>query len=124
MSDEDTFKRIESPDYQSILKKSFRDWAGAESDDKRILLRNLLANAAAIRLCDDDVVRLFLEWIKTYSELHFAVIGKIYNAAGITRAEIWRSLGKPAMREDSAEADLFKLLIRDLSTGGIARQHR
>ena len=26
--------------------------------------------------------------------------------------------------EDSAEADLFKLLIRDLSTGGVIRQHR
>ena len=27
-------------------------------------------------------------------------------------------------REDSAEADLFKLLIRDLSTGGVIRQER
>lgn len=124
LRDEDVAKRIESPEYQSILKKSFRDWAGAESEDKRVLLRNLLTNAAAIKLCDDDVVRLFLEWIKTYSELHFAVVSKIYNAAGITRAEIWESLGKPRMREDSAEADLFKLLMRDLSTGGIARQHR
>ena len=28
------------------------------------------------------------------------------------------------VREDSAEADLYKLLIRDLSTGEIVRQHR
>ena len=28
------------------------------------------------------------------------------------------------MREDSADADLFKLVVRDLSTGGIIRQHR
>lgn len=28
------------------------------------------------------------------------------------------------MREDSAEADLYRLLFRDLSTGGIIRQHR
>lgn len=28
------------------------------------------------------------------------------------------------MREDSAEADLFRLLVRDLSTGGVIRQHR
>ena len=28
------------------------------------------------------------------------------------------------MREDSADADLFKLLFRDLSTGGVIRQHR
>ena len=27
-------------------------------------------------------------------------------------------------REDSAEADLYKLLIRDLSTGGVIRQDR
>ena len=28
------------------------------------------------------------------------------------------------VREDSAEADLFRLLIRDLSTGGVVRQTR
>lgn len=28
------------------------------------------------------------------------------------------------MREDSTDADLFRLLFRDLSTGGIIRQHR
>jgi hypothetical protein len=33
-------------------------------------------------------------------------------------------LGKAQVREDSAVADLFRLLFRDLSTGGIIRQHR
>jgi hypothetical protein len=28
------------------------------------------------------------------------------------------------VREDSAEADLFKLLVHDLSTGHVIRQHR
>lgn len=124
MSDEEVAKRVESPEYQSLLRKSFRDWAGAESKDKRILLRNLLANAASIKLCNDDVIRLFLEWVKTYSELHFAVVAKIYNASGITRGQVWSSLGRDHVREDSADADLFKLLFRDLSTGGIIRQHR
>lgn len=124
MSDEEVAKRVESPEYQSILKKTFRDWAGAESSNKRELLRNLLANAASIKLCNDDVIRLFLEWIKKYSELHFSVIAKIYNAHGVTRGLVWEALGREAVREDSADADLFKLLFRDLSTGGIIRQHR
>ena len=33
-------------------------------------------------------------------------------------------VGKQEVREDPAEADLSKLLIRDISTGGILRQHR
>jgi hypothetical protein len=37
---------------------------------------------------------------------------------------MWEKIGKEEVREDSAEADLFKLLIRDLSTGSIIRQHR
>jgi hypothetical protein len=37
---------------------------------------------------------------------------------------MWTELGKPQVREDSADADLFKLLVRDLSTGGVIRQHR
>lgn len=52
------------------------------------------------------------------------MIREIYKEAGITRGEIWdRIYGRP-VREDSAEADLFKLLMRDLSTGGVVRQHR
>jgi len=52
------------------------------------------------------------------------VIGEIYRNTGSTRGEIWEDLGKGPVREDSADADLFKLLVRDLSTGGIIRQHR
>jgi hypothetical protein len=62
--------------------------------------------------------------MNTYSELHFSVIASIYNDKGVTRARIWEKVGKEDVREDSAEADLFKLLIRDLSTGGIIRQNR
>ena len=65
-----------------------------------------------------------MEWVKTYSEFHFEVVGKIYNNSGITRQEVWDALGRAPVREDSAEADLFKLLFRNLSTGGIIRQHR
>ena len=43
---------------------------------------------------------------------------------GSNRAQIWHGLkGKP-VREDSADADLFKLLISDFSTGHVLRQHR
>ncbi len=123
--DEEIAKRIKSEEYQSLVKKAFRNWAGVESVTKRELIRNILANAGASQTCSDDVVRLFLDWLQMYSEFHFAVIGEIYrNNNGITRGSIWHNLGKGRVREDSAEADLFKLLIRDLSTGGVIRQHR
>ena len=106
------------------MKKTFRDWAGAESEDKRVLIRNLLSNAAASTVSSDDVVRMFIDWIGQYSELHFKVIGAIYNTNGISRGAVWRKIGKGRVREDSADADLYKLLFRDLSTGGVIRQHR
>lgn len=124
LRDEDVAARVESPEFQSLLRKSFRDWAGAESEEKRGWVRNVLSNAAVSSICSDDVVRLFLDWIKNLSELHLMVIGKFYNHNGITRREVWAELGRAPVREDSAEADLFKMLIRDLSTGGIIRQHR
>lgn len=122
--DEQIAKRIESKEYQSLLKKTFREWSGAESEEKRMYIRNILANAAASTLTSDDVVRLFIDWLKNYSEMHFHVIGAIYNSGGISRGEVWSKIGKQAVREDSAEADLYKLLFRDLSTGGIIRQHK
>lgn len=87
-------------------------------------MRNLLSNAAASKSSSDDVVRLFIDWIGTYSDFHFEVVGEIYRNPFITRAEIWANLDKPDVREDSAEADLFRLLIRELSMGGIIRQER
>jgi hypothetical protein len=52
------------------------------------------------------------------------VIREIYQNPGITRGSIWDSIHTERPREDSAEADLYKRLIRDLSTGGVIRQHR
>lgn len=124
LQDEVISDRISSSEYQSLVKKTFREWSGAESEDKRIYIRNILSNAAATSISSDDVVRMYIDWINQYSELHFKVIGAIYNSEGITRGEIWRKIGKGHVREDSADADLYKLLIRDLSTGGIIRQHR
>ncbi len=124
MQDERISERVKSDEYQSLLRKAFRDWSGAESSKKQEYIRNILSNAAATDLTSDDVVSLFLDWLKTYSEFHFAVIADIYAHTGTTRHEIWQRIGKGEPREDSAEADLFKLLFRDLSTGGVIRQHR
>ncbi|MGY4403975.1 hypothetical protein ACVIYL_004778 [Bradyrhizobium sp. USDA 3315] len=54
----------------------------------RKLVRNLLSNVASTSFVSDDVIKLFLEWIRDCSELHFAVIGTIYNDAEITLAGI------------------------------------
>jgi len=107
-----------------LIKKCFRDWSAAESEEKRVLVRNLLTNAASSTICTDDVVKMFIEWIDHYSEIHFKVIRFIYKNTGCSRAEMWQDIHGEQVREDSAEADLFKLLIHDLSTGHVIRQHR
>lgn len=124
LQDEEIAARVESKEFQSILKKTFRDWAGAESETKREYIRNILSNAASTQVTSDDVILLFVDWLQSYSELHFLVIASIYKRPGSTRGSIWHDLGKPSVREDSAEADLYRLLFRDLSTGGIVRQRR
>src|SRR5947207_12145048 len=85
LQDENIATRVESKEFQSLVKKTFRDWAGVESEEKRVLIRNILANAAASTISSDDVVRMFIDWIGQYSELHFQVIGAIYTSGGITR---------------------------------------
>lgn len=124
LQDDQIATRVESKEYQSLLKKTFREWSSAESEEKRVYIRNILSNAAACAVSSDDVVRLFIDWINQYSELHFQVMAAIYNSNGISRGAIWRKLSRPQVREDSADADLYKLLFRDLSMGSIVRQHR
>ena len=122
--DEKVNDRIQSEGYLSLIKKCFRDWSAAESEDKRRLIRNLLSNAASCEMVTDDVLRLFIEWIGQYSELHFKVIACLYNKEGLTRLEMWQNLQGADVREDSAEADLYKLVVQDLSVGHIIRQRR
>ncbi|MBI9020863.1 MAG: hypothetical protein JEZ10_06385 [Verrucomicrobia bacterium] len=124
-SDEKIRERIESPEYLSLIRKCFRDWSAAESEEKRTLLRNLLCNAAAgEKLCGDDIIRLFIEWVDRFTEGHFAIIRTVYKNQGITRHGMWQAINGDQVREDSAHADLFKLLIHDLSIGHVIRQHR
>ncbi|MEF1175093.1 hypothetical protein [Vibrio sinaloensis] len=124
LQDQAISERVDSRSYQSLVKKTFREWSCAESEEKREYIRNILANAASSTVSSDDVIRMFIDWINQYSEMHFQVIAAIYNSNGITRGQIWTKIGKGIVREDSADADLYKLLIRDLSTGGVIRQYR
>jgi hypothetical protein len=116
--------RLQSEEYLGIVRKAFRIWDEADTREKRRYSANLVTNSASTRVCADDVVRLFLDWIDLYHESHFAVIREIFQNPGATRFEVWSTLWGDLPREDSAEADLFKLLIRDLSTGGVIRQER
>ncbi len=121
---EEVKERIESEEYLSIVRKAFRAWDAADTKEKRRLVQKLLAHAGGSRITSDDVVRLFVEWIERYHEAHFAVIREVFQHSGATRSEIWAGVHGDQPREDSAEADLFKLLIHDLSTGRVIRQHR
>jgi hypothetical protein len=126
LEEEKTNERIKSPEYLGLIKKCFRDWSAAESENKRVLIRNLLVNSASCNLTTDDVIRLFIDWIEIYSESHFKVIKEVYkhSDSGITRQDIWLKLHGANVREDSPEADLFKLIITDLSVGHVIRQFR
>lgn len=126
LQDEKIAERVETKEFQSLIRKAFRDWAGTESEEKRVMVRNIISNAAQPnRFVTDDVIKLFLQWIKDYSELHFDIVKQIYNETdGITRGAMWEKTGRPFPREDSAEADLFKTIIHDLSVGHIIRQDR
>ncbi len=116
--------RIQSEEYQSLVRKGFKEWDKAETKEKKTYIQRLLTNAGATSITTDDIIRLFIDWIGTYHETHFMVIKEVYKFKGITRFQIWQNLNGTIPRENSLEADLYKLLIRDLSTGGIIRQHR
>jgi hypothetical protein len=120
----DAQERLETEEYLTLVKKGFKEWDNSETTEKKEYIRKLLTNACATNLSTDDMIRLFIEWIRAYHETHFLVIKEIYRHRGITRGQIWRKISQSKPVESSVEADLYKLLIRDLSTGGIIRQHR
>lgn len=122
--DSDIDKRLESEEYLDLVRKSFRVWNEADTKEKRKLVANMITNAAGSSVCSDDIIRLFIDWLNQYHEVHFNVIRVIFKYPGATRLDIWNNLSDTIPREDSAEADLYRMLIRDLSTGGVIRQAR
>ncbi len=121
---EEINERLESEEYLQLIRKAFRTWDNADTFEKKDLIRKLLSNAGAHNYITDDIIRLFLEWLNLYHEIHFAVIKSIFKTPGISRYGIWKDLNGKSVREDSMEADLFKMLVRDLTMGGVIRQHR
>jgi hypothetical protein len=117
-------ERIESEEYLMLVRKAFRVWDTADTEEKRQYVANVVTNSGGTRLCSDDLVRLFIDWLELYHESHFAIIREISKNPGSTRRDIWDELYNKDVREDSAEADLFRLLIFDLSTGRVIRQER
>ncbi|MEO8581222.1 MAG: hypothetical protein ABI425_01435 [Patescibacteria group bacterium] len=117
-------ERIQSEDYLSLVRSAFRQWDESETEEKRQLVKKLITQAGASPIFPDDLIRLFLKWIEDYHDSHFVVIKAIYSNPGITRGDMWDRAHTERPREDSAEADLFRYLIRDLSTGGVIRQAR
>jgi hypothetical protein len=115
---------VESPGYLALVRSAFKSWDNAETAEKREYIKRLISNAGATTLCPDDLVRLFIGWIDTYHESHFVVIKEIYQNPGVTRGTIWDKVHTERPREDSAEADLFRYLVRDLSLGGVIRQSK
>jgi hypothetical protein len=117
-------ERLHEESYLGLVKYGFRVWDEAGTRAKRERVRQTLTNAAGSRICSDDVVRLFLLWLSNYDDLHMRVVSVIHANPGATRAFVWEQIHGEEVAENSAEADLFKLMIRDLSTGGVVRQHR
>jgi uncharacterized membrane-anchored protein YjiN (DUF445 family) len=48
-------ERPESEDYLNLVRKAFRTWDRADTNEKRNAVRNLISNAAGTRVCSDDV---------------------------------------------------------------------
>lgn len=121
---EDITNRLESEEYLGIVREGFKEWDNAKTFEKKEYIRKLITNAGANSITTDDIIQLFIDWIGRYHELHFAVIREIYKNPGVTRGDIWKTFNENRPEEISMEADLYKLMFRDLSTGGIIRQVR
>lgn len=117
-------QRIESEEYLGLVRKTFKKWDEAETLEKREMLRKLITNAGGITVVQDDWVRMFLDWIEQYHELHFSIIAQIHKNPDITRKAMWMNIKGSIPKDNSAEADMFKLLIDDLTRGRVIRQKR
>lgn len=117
-------KRVESPNYLALVRKSLRDLSADESQQKHHMIGNLLYNAAVLDLTPDNILKIFISWIENYTDEHFAVLKEIADRGPLTRRDIWLYIHDKIPSEDSAAAEFYRLVIFDLSVGHLIRQQR
>ncbi len=117
-------ERVESREYVRLVKRAIARYSIIDSEIKRHLVKNVLANAAVLTLSPDALLERFIDWIEDFGEDYFRVIKTVDDNPGITRKKIWLTLNNELPSEDSAAADTYRLLIHDLSTNQIIRQPR
>lgn len=103
-------ERLDDEKFLGLVRRAFQVWDEATTDEKGEYVRRAVTNAAATKLCSDDLVRLFLQWIAQYGEVHFRVIQAIYSTPGSTRADIlapdpWRGGPRELGRGGSLQID-------------------
>jgi hypothetical protein len=114
--------RADDPRYQELVRRAFAGWAHGHGEEKREMIRRPLTHAAEAPVVDYDMFGLFFDWVSRYNELHFRVMRAMTRLHRPTRKAIWHAIGGRPIRDDSAEADVFKCLIADLSIGHVLRQ--
>jgi hypothetical protein len=117
-------ERIQSEEYLALVRKAFRVWDESDTAEKKRYIANLISNAAGTRLCSDDVIRLFIQWLEEFHETHFAVIREIFKNPHSTRLQIWMNIYGERVKDNSAEADLFGMIVHELSISHVIRQVR
>jgi hypothetical protein len=113
------------PEFLTLVRKAFMAWDRADSDSKRHYLVQLLVNHAGAPLTDDDVVRLFVDWIDRFDESHFRILRSVYRHRPANKLIAGRELfGAQLPVDASAKAGLFRELWRELNMGSLVRDAR
>jgi hypothetical protein len=67
-------ERLNDEHYLALVRQGFKTWNDANTESKKEYVRRTLTNAATTKLCSDDLIRLFLQWIENCDETHIKVI--------------------------------------------------
>ena len=121
---EEVQQRIESEEYLSLVRKAFRVWDEADTKEKRRLIQKLLAHAGSSRSPPTTWCDSSWNGLSGTMRLISRSSARCSGTPGQRAPTFGKLIHGDQPREDSAEANLFKLLIHDLTTGRVIRQHR
>ena len=124
MHDEQINERVKSIEISRFSRRRSGVGRDREHQEAGIYPEDSTNAAAPIRLVSDDVVSpLSIGYRITRSSISPSLASYI-NAQALPAPKSGTTWVKVRSEKTWPEADLFKLLVRDLSTGGIIRQHR
>lgn len=121
---ENISKRLTDPGYLNIVNTAFSLWSFFREAEKIRCIKNLIVNAAATRLCSDEILIQLVKWLSDFQAMHFNILKEMKQNSIMPYEHIEKTILKGKGNSKTPEAYYCKSALNDLIFKGLIEKDK